>query len=375
MQIEFCIIVVIKNKVLHKERSVKRFLNRFFLFMLASNIIIYAAYDETALYYNRNRKYVPGSTEEIVSFDVQKEEDSDEVIHRRGMLMIHEDAPATVIIAHGFMANSFDALTFRPALFAGYNTFAFDFRAHGECSQGQICTLGKNEAFDVIGAVKFIKSHPKLKDKPIILYGFSMGAMSILQAHAHESVLFSPQAKNAPVVAGIYDCPSKSSDDIIQNGLDTISFSFFGYKFGVPCKEFIKKCAYHWAIQPLVKYLFKCLASMDSTQICTELQPFYPVESAKEVKTPSLFIICKNDGKVSIDNVKDIYTNTQGFKRLWVTNGRRHFDSYFYNPEKYIYKVRKFMANVLDDRLHERPQEKILTDPKLLHHKLQGAHI
>lgn len=329
--------------------------------------------ESTAFYYDRNRKYVPDATEEIVTFSAQECEGSEKTIMRRGMLMIRENAPATIIIAHGFMANAYDALTFRPILFDGYNTLVFDFRAHGENAEGQICTFGKNEAFDVIGAVKFVKSHPRLKYKPIIMYGFSMGAMATLEAHRQDPDLFSPKAKIAPVVAGIYDCPGRSSDDIIQKGLDNIKFSLFGYEFGIPFKEFIKSISYHWLVQPILKTIFKFLARMDSTQINTQLQPFYPVESAKYVKTPSLFIICKNDEKVSPEQLIDVYRNVPAsYKRCWIANGRRHFDPFWFNPEKYTYKVRRFIKKVLENDLSWRQPEKIIRDPKLLHHAFMG---
>ena len=50
----------------------------------------------------------------------------------------------------------------------------FDFRGHGKNNEGQYCTFGRDEALDVIAAVKFIKSDPELQKLPLFVYGFSM---------------------------------------------------------------------------------------------------------------------------------------------------------------------------------------------------------
>jgi len=52
----------------------------------------------------------------------------------------------------------------------------------------------------------------------------------------------------------------------------------------------------------------------------------------------------------SVYRLKAIYENVQAHKTLWLTNGRRHFDSFFYNPEQYVNRVRSF----IDDVLHRK---------------------
>ncbi len=60
------------------------------------------------------------------------------------------------------------------------------------------------------------------------------------------------------------------------------------------------------------------------------------------------FIHCKNDEKISVYAIKAVYESAGcAYKELWLTNGRRHFDSYFYNPEKYIKEIRGFMDKVV----------------------------
>ena len=77
---------------------------------------------------------------------------------------------------------------------------------------------------------------------------------------------------------------------------------------------------------------------------------------------PIFFIHCKNDQKVPVDQVINVYEGAAGYKRLWLTNGRRHYDSFFYNPEKYIENVREFYNQYLDGQLEDLPQEGIVED-------------
>ena len=48
---------------------------------------------------------------------------------------------------------------------------------------------------------------------------------------------------------------------------------------------------------------------------------------------------------------------------LWLTNGRRHFDSYFYNPEKYMKEVRSFIDKVVSGSIKDKQLQKIIEDP------------
>ena len=102
---------------------------------------------------------------------------------------------------------------------------------------------------------------------------------------------------------------------------------------------------------------------MDGLHINTHIMPVNPVESIEAVSVPCLFITCKNDEKVSVDAVTAVYAGKPGYKRLRITNGRRHFDSFFYNPEKYAYKVHQWIEKFLNGDFKNKVQEKIVQDP------------
>jgi len=275
-------------------------------------------------------------------------------IARHGVLSRCNNAKATILICHGFMCDKYDVGILRKVFKKDqFNVMTFDFRGHGENSQGQYCTFGRDESLDVIAAAKFLRNHPDLQDIPLFVYGFSMGAVSAIEAQSLSSDLFD---------AMILDCPFESSEKVIKSGLEGLRCSVFGYEFDLPGKEFLQRHAFHPYVQALVKAVLKTVAQMDATGVNTNFCPLYPAESAKKITVPVFFIHCKNDQKVSVEQVWHVYEGAAGYKRLWLTNGRRHYDSFFYNPEKYIEQVRLFCDQVVDGDITDLPLESVVID-------------
>ena len=76
--------------------------------------------------------------------------------------------------------------------------------------------------------------------------------------------------------------------------------------------------------------MLKAVAKIDSKSVKSFMYPLYPAESVKKISVPLFLIHCKNDKKVTVDAVKRIYNNAGSeYKKLWITDGRRHYDSYF----------------------------------------------
>lgn len=91
---------------------------------------------------------------------------------------------------------------------------------------------------------------------------------------------------------------------------------------------------------------------MDASAVDTAIEPVNTVEAAKKITIPALFITCKNDVKAPVEAVTAVYKEVKSpYKRLWLTNGRFHYDSLFYNPEKYAHRVKKFIERFLDKKL------------------------
>lgn len=299
-------------------------------------------------------KMAKGLVVEHVELYPQSGHGSDTTITRKGLLSRCNDAKATILVCHGFMCDKYDVGILRKVFKKSkFNVMTFDFRAHGEDSEGQYCTFGRDEALDVIAAAKFLRNHPDLQDTPLFAYGFSMGAVSAIEAQSSSPDLFD---------AMILDCPFESSEKVIKTGLEGLRCSAFGCEFDLPGRDFLQKHAFHPYVQALVKAVLKTVAQMDTTGVNTNFCPIYPAESAKNIVVPTFFIHCKNDQKVPVEQVKRIYENAAGFKRLWVTNGRRHYDSFVYNPVKYKEEVELFCDQVLNNDIANMPQEGVVED-------------
>jgi pimeloyl-ACP methyl ester carboxylesterase len=294
---------------------------------------------------------VPGSKTEKISFFSKSTSGSDKTITRTGLLTLRSNALGTVLLCHGYGCNKYDIGFFR-TLFPNYNTLVFDFRAHGENRDGQSCTFGKDEAYDVIAAAEFIKNHPRLKNKKLFGYGFSMGASSLIEAQSQKN-LFD---------ALILDCPYDSSDTLVEKGLERLKVNFLGYEVDMPGKDLLREYAFHPYGQEVAKIIFKYVAGLDSTKINSRLEHVSPGESIKKISVPCFFIQCKNDDKIPLSSIQTIYNGAQGFKRLWLTDGRGHCDSFFFNPERYINKANQFLAEITKTNIRRKLQGKIEQD-------------
>jgi len=300
-----------------------------------------------------DKKSIKNAVLENVVLYSQKSDSSPQKIARNGVLLKRADAKGTILICHGFTCSKND-IGFLRYIFPDYNCMTFDFRAHGENADGQVCSLGKHEAYDVMSAAKFLRNHPDLQEKPLVGYGFSMGAVAAIEAQSKDASLFDGM---------ILDCPFSSAEDVIKKGLDNKKFSIFGYEFRVPGKSILSKYAFHPYIQSFVKAVLKVIAGIGSSKIKTFICPVYPAESIKNVFVPCLFVYCKNDEKISIDAIKSVYYNAASpYKKLWITNGRKHFDSFFYNPEKYAERLKKFADKIASGTLQKKQKHKVVED-------------
>jgi alpha-beta hydrolase superfamily lysophospholipase len=270
---------------------------------------------------------------------------SDATIERKGMLVRYPDAVGTILICHGFMCDKFD-VGFLRHIFPRkkFNFMTFDFRAHGENREGQFCTFGKDEALDVQAAARFLRQHPDLKDKPLFVYGFSMGAVASIEAQAQDSTLFD---------AMILDCPFDSSKNLIRKGLSNMKLNVFGYEIDIPGRSTLEKHAFHPYVQLFLKTLLKAISKMDTKNVMTNISMVSPIKSVKSIETPCFLIHCKSDELVSVDAITKMFGRMKGYKMLWLTDGRRHFDSVFYNTERYAQKIKAFLKSNVEGTLNK----------------------
>jgi hypothetical protein len=164
--------------------------------------------------------------------------------------------------------------------------------------------------------------------------------------------------------AMILDCPFDSSENVLRKALEDVRIHVFGYSFGLPAKGLLGNYAFNPYVQSFLKSLLKTVAKLDPTATNTRICPVSPADAIKDVSVPCFFIHCKNDEKVPVEAICNVYDNAKGFKRLWVTNGRHHFDSFFDDPEKYRYKTNKFINKVLDGKTADKQPMKVTGLPE-----------
>ena len=289
-----------------------------------------------------------------ISFWVQKSKQEPTQFIRKGFLITRSQALATVVICHGFTQSKHEAAFFR-TFFPHFNILVFDFRAHGELTDGQYSTIGNDELYDVKGAVDFVRTHPELKDKPIIGFGFSMGAVSLLQAQAEFPDLFK-------VI--IMDSPFDSSSDCMAAAIDKmLTVKLFGHSYQIPGKRVMMKCLYCERLQPVMRQVFGYATGFKNYAAQTKFVPVIPIQNAPKITIPSMFISCENDQKVPVGCVRRLYNNVSSpYKRLWITKGIRHCGSCLECPELYAYRVNKFIKSALDNSW--KNSEKVHDDRK-----------
>jgi len=298
------------------------------------------------------KKHVNDLKVEHISFESKESETSNKMLTRKGFLMLRPGALGTVVFCHGYTHSKHESFFFK-TFFPNFNALAFDFRAHGELADGQISTVGADEIYDVLGAVNFIKNHPALKDKPIIGFGFSMGAVSLLRAQSRWPDLFDMLILDSPFDSG-YDCMSQGLDNLM-------TIKILGRYYKIPGKSLIMKSLYNERLSPFVKYIFKLVTGFNPNQTPTKFVHVAPIDSASNIKVPCLFFACVKDNKVPVDAVRRLYHAVDSpFKRMWITQGIKHCSAYLTNPEIYWYKMNKFIKKVLNNDM--KVKEKIVDE-------------
>lgn len=288
---------------------------------------------------------VPMQREEVTFYSLERP-GSNERIARKGLLTLKEDAPATILILHGFGGDKFEVGPLR-LLLKKYNVMTFDFRAHGENRYQQQSTIGHDEVYDVFGAVDYLKSRAETKDKPIIAFGLSMGAATAIEAQALDPSLFK---------ALFLDTPFSTSDAFVQKIADGLRFTLFGYTVNI-FGDLVQRFAFTAIGQGLLKGYIKI--RYGGLKVETFVKPIYPIDSIKKINVPMYFVVCRGDEKIPYEEVLKLYEAHPGITRLAVTGGRRHCDSLFFVPEAYKKLLNGFIKDVISGAIYKQKKKEI----------------
>ena len=224
---------------------------------------------------------------EKITFSVKSNDSCDSSSCRQGLLSRMPNAKATILICHGYGCEKSD-MAFLRTIFdkEAFNFLLFDFRAHGESKELGSCSLGRDEAQDVLAAADFLKSDAKLKNLPIFAFGWSMGAVATIEAQAQNSSAFNGL---------ILDSPFDSTDTILLKGFNHCKWNILGKELQLPALDFLKEYAYNIKFQAFLKLLFKFFAGMDATKIDTNIVRFSPKDAMRNISVPCMIVGCKND--------------------------------------------------------------------------------
>jgi fermentation-respiration switch protein FrsA (DUF1100 family) len=104
----------------------------------------------------------------------------------RGWYIPHANSTKTIIVCSGANGSLDADVHVTPWLHeAGFNVLLFNWRAHGQ-SEGEVVTLGFNERYDLIAAVKFAKTQGAER---VGVLGFSMGGtVAIATAAVYDDI-------------------------------------------------------------------------------------------------------------------------------------------------------------------------------------------
>ena len=191
---------------------------------------------------------------------------------------------------------------------AGCSVLLFDFQGHGE-SLGKAVTFGFLESRDATAAVDFIRQ--KLPGEKIGVIGVSMGAAAALLAQP-------PLPVHALVLESCYPTIYQAAEDRLVERL-----GFWG-RLATP--------------------LLMCQLKPRMGISPDDLQP---VESAKKILTPKLFISGGADKLTTAQEAKDLFAAAAGPKQFWLVAGAGHQDLRAFAGAEYDQRVLAFLTDNL----------------------------
>lgn len=218
----------------------------------------------------------------------------------------------TIVYSHGLNRNRVEMLPeaeFGRAL--GYNGILFDFRHAGQ-SGGEITTLGYQERLDILGAVRYALDEEKV-ERPVVLWGVSMGAAAALMA----------AADSGNVAAVISDSSFLSYRDTIEH-----HWRLFFHLPPFPiADEVIYWSAWRGGFRA---------ADFDLEKAVERIGP-----------RPILFVAAEGDRRMPPEIARRLYGDSASpLKDLIILPGSRHGEGFNQHPKPYKEAVTRFLERL-----------------------------
>ena len=229
-------------------------------------------------------------------------------VRLKGWLIEVDNSKGVVVLFHGYSGSKSGLVAYAEEFNKmDFSTLLIDFRGSGG-SEGRQTTIGFKEAKDVKATFDFIKN--KFPNQEIILFGTSMGAVSIMKAVADLGVQPSKI---------ILECPFGTMRQTVKKRFEAMNLPSF----------------------PLADML------MFYGGIQTGFNPYKhkPMEYAKDIKISTLLLYGKHDARVTLEETEGIYESLSGQKELVILENSGH-ENYLNNDKKdWLSSIKKFIKN------------------------------
>jgi fermentation-respiration switch protein FrsA (DUF1100 family) len=229
----------------------------------------------------------------------------------KGWRVPGEYGRGVVILMHGVRSNR-ESMVERAKFLsaAGYGVLLFDFQAHGE-SGGDRITFGYLESRDAASAVELIRLEKPLERIGVI--GVSLGGAASLLADP-------PLDVQAMVLESVYPTIEEAVSDRLTMRLGD------------------------WAgvLTPLLTAQLKPRIGIGVDQL-------RPIEAAKTVRTPKLFIFGTEDRHTRLDESQRLLAAASAPKESWAIDGAAHVDLCDFAKNDYRARILNFFGKYLRD--------------------------
>lgn len=213
------------------------------------------------------------------------------------------------LLFHGYAGRKSDLVSEGQAfLEMGFQPVLIDLLGHGG-SDGNSTSIGYFEAEDIIASVEFFRG--KYPEQPLVVFGFSMGAVSVLKALTDETTA-------SQVDAAIIGAPFASMLQTVRNRFAIMK---------VPSFPFAEALVFWGGIQhgfPAFRH--------------------NPVRYAEQINTPVLIMHGSEDQRALPAAAKAIHQALKGPKDLIIYEGIGHASFCNFNPAQWKADIESFLG-------------------------------
>lgn len=223
-----------------------------------------------------------------------------------GWLIEKEKHKGIVLLFHGYSGSKSGNLNYSEEFNRiGYSTFLIDFMGSGG-SEGNQTTIGYKESRDVKESYDYIMK--KYPGEDIILFGSSMGAVSIMKSILDYDI--------QPTKI-ILECPFGKMRTTVKKRFEAMNIPSFG---------FAEILLFYGGIQNGFN-AFK----------------HNPMEYSKHIEMPTMLMYGLKDERVTIEEIESIYKNLQGEKELKLLEDSGHENYLVKSQAEWIKSVTEFL--------------------------------